>query len=126
MPFSTFSVIYERTESDSGQRQIETASCLFLMGGNATIQMDLSKEKDYLKKSKWTVVQQPLIYQRKKILFSFFDLSFGSVLLYAFDAVFAACQRLIAFGGSDDLAVSGAQAEAEFAVFAFVDFELGI
>ena len=45
MPFSSFSVIDERTESDSAQRQIETASCLFLIGGNATMQMDLIRRK---------------------------------------------------------------------------------
>lgn len=52
MPFSSFSVIDERTESDSAQRQIETASCLFLMGGNATMQMDLIKRKGLFEKIK--------------------------------------------------------------------------
>ena len=65
-------------------------------------------------------------YQRNKILFSFFDFGVGSVLLYAFDAVFAGSERFITFRGSDDLAVSGAKAETEFAVFTLVNFEFGI
>ena len=52
MPFSSFSVIDERTELDTSKRQVETASCLFLMGGNATMQMDLIKRKGLFDKIK--------------------------------------------------------------------------
>ena len=52
MPFSHFSVIDERTGSGIAQKKIETASCLFLMGGNATMQMDFIHRKGIFEKIK--------------------------------------------------------------------------
>ena len=45
MSFERFSVIDERTDEKNAQKEIENASCLFLMGGNATAQMDLIRRK---------------------------------------------------------------------------------
>ena len=45
MGFSRFSVIDRRTDSDEAGRMIREASCIFLMGGNATLQMQLIHEK---------------------------------------------------------------------------------
>ncbi|MBQ6717117.1 MAG: Type 1 glutamine amidotransferase-like domain-containing protein [Clostridia bacterium] len=45
MSFERFSVIDERTDGKIAQKEIENASCLFLMGGNATAQMDLIRRK---------------------------------------------------------------------------------
>ena len=39
MGFSRFSVIDRRTDPDEAGRMIREASCIFLMGGNATLQM---------------------------------------------------------------------------------------
>ena len=41
MPFAKHSVIDNRTEADEAIRLIREASCIFLMGGNATLQFDL-------------------------------------------------------------------------------------
>ena len=60
------------------------------------------------------------------LLFDFFDFRFGRILLNAVNAVFAAVKRFVAFGGSDDLTVSCLQAETVFAVFALIDFKLGV
>ncbi len=46
MPFEKHAVIDERTSPSEAKRLIEEASCIFLMGGNATAQMALIKEKD--------------------------------------------------------------------------------
>ena len=45
MQFSSFSVIDERTDERTARKEIDNASCLFLMGGNATSQMDLIRRK---------------------------------------------------------------------------------
>ena len=45
MSFEKFSVIDERTDEKIAQKEIENASCLFLMGGNATAQMDMIRRK---------------------------------------------------------------------------------
>lgn len=41
MPFAKHSVIDNRTEANEAIRLIREASCIFLMGGNATLQFDL-------------------------------------------------------------------------------------
>ena len=46
LPFEKHYVIDERTSPSEAKRLIEEASCIFLMGGNATAQMALIKEKD--------------------------------------------------------------------------------
>ena len=45
MGFSRFSVIDRRTDPDEAGRMIREASCIFLMGGNATLQMRLIHDK---------------------------------------------------------------------------------
>ena len=45
MGFSRFSVIDRRTDPEEAGRLIREASCVFLMGGNATLQMRLIHEK---------------------------------------------------------------------------------
>lgn len=52
MPFSSFCVIDERTDVETAQKEIENASCLFLMGGNATAQMDMIRRKGIFGKIK--------------------------------------------------------------------------
>ncbi len=52
MTFEKFYVIDERTDEKIAQKEIENASCLFLMGGNATAQMDLIRRKGIFKKIK--------------------------------------------------------------------------
>ena len=52
MSFEKFSVIDERTDEKIAQKEIENASCLFLMGGNATAQMDLIRRKGILESIK--------------------------------------------------------------------------
>ena len=59
-------------------------------------------------------------------LFGLYGLGFGSVLLDAGNAVFAAGLGLVAFGYGDDLAVLCLQAETEFSGLVGVDFELGV
>ncbi len=46
LPFEKHCVIDQRTSSSEASRLIQEASCIFLMGGNATAQMALIKEKD--------------------------------------------------------------------------------
>ena len=46
MPFAKHSVIDNRTESEEAVRLIREASCIFLMGGNATQQFDLMSRKE--------------------------------------------------------------------------------
>lgn len=48
MPFAKHSVIDNRTEVDEAVRLIREASCIFLMGGNATLQFDLICRKGIL------------------------------------------------------------------------------
>ena len=48
MPFAKHSVIDNRTESEEAVRLIREASCIFLMGGNATLQFDLMCRKGIL------------------------------------------------------------------------------
>ena len=48
MPFAKHSVIDNRTESEEAVRLIREASCIFLMGGNATLQFDLMRRKGIL------------------------------------------------------------------------------
>lgn len=48
MPFAKHSVIDNRTEADEAVRLIREASCIFLMGGNATWQFDLMNRKGIL------------------------------------------------------------------------------
>lgn len=48
MPFVKHSVIDKRTEADEAVRLIREASCIFLMGGNATLQLDLMSRKGIL------------------------------------------------------------------------------
>ena len=48
MPFAKHSVIDNRTESEDAVRMIREASCIFLMGGNATLQFDLMRRKGIL------------------------------------------------------------------------------
>ncbi|MBQ8878762.1 MAG: Type 1 glutamine amidotransferase-like domain-containing protein [Lachnospiraceae bacterium] len=48
MPFTKHSVIDNRTESEEAVRLIREASCIFLMGGNATLQFDLMCRKGIL------------------------------------------------------------------------------
>ncbi len=48
MPFAKHSVIDNRTESEEAVRLIRGASCIFLMGGNATWQFDLMSRKGIL------------------------------------------------------------------------------
>ena len=48
MPFTKHSVIDNRTEADEAVRLIRGASCIFLMGGNATLQFDLMNRKRIL------------------------------------------------------------------------------
>ena len=45
MGFSRFSVIDRRTDPDEAGQMIREASCIFLMGGNATLQMRLIHDK---------------------------------------------------------------------------------
>ena len=52
-------------------------------------------------------------------------LSVGSVLSYALNAVLTACLGLVSLGSSDDLTVASLEAEAVFARFVGVHFELG-
>ena len=58
------------------------------------------------------------------LCFDFDDGGFGRVLLDALDALQAACLRLVAFAGHDDLAVLCLETEAEFAGLVLVDFKL--
>ena len=54
MPFVKHAVIDNRTEADEAVRLIREASCIFLMGGNATLQFDLMCRKgivDEIRKS---------------------------------------------------------------------------
>lgn len=48
MPFAKHRVIDNRTEADEAVRLIREASCIFLMGGNATLQFDLMRRKGIL------------------------------------------------------------------------------
>ena len=48
MPFVKHAVIDNRTEADEAVRLILEASCIFLMGGNATLQFDLMCRKGIL------------------------------------------------------------------------------
>ena len=48
MAFTKHSVIDNRTEAEEAVRLIWEASCIFLMGGNATLQFDLMYRKDIL------------------------------------------------------------------------------
>jgi peptidase E len=48
MSFAKHSVIDNRTEADEAVRLIREASCIFLMGGNATLQFDLMRRKGIL------------------------------------------------------------------------------
>ena len=48
MPFVKHSVIDNRTEEEEAVRLIREASCIFLMGGNATLQFDLMCRKGIL------------------------------------------------------------------------------
>lgn len=48
MPFAKHAVIDNRTEADEAVRLIREASCIFLMGGNATLQFDLMCRKGIL------------------------------------------------------------------------------
>ena len=48
MPFAKHSVIDNRTKADEAVRLIREASCIFLMGGNATMQFDLMRRKGIL------------------------------------------------------------------------------
>lgn len=48
MPFTKYSVIDNRTEPEEAVRLIREASCIFLMGGNATLQFDLMCRKGIL------------------------------------------------------------------------------
>ena len=48
MPFVKHSVIDNRMEADEAVRLIREASCIFLMGGNATLQLDLMSRKGIL------------------------------------------------------------------------------
>lgn len=48
MPFAKHSVIDNRTGADEAVRLIREASCIFLMGGNATLQFDLMNRKGIL------------------------------------------------------------------------------
>lgn len=45
MPFSRYDVIDNRTGSSDAKRSIREASCIFLMGGHATQQFQLMREK---------------------------------------------------------------------------------
>ncbi len=45
MPFSRHQVIDSRTQAPDALRLIDEASCVFLMGGNATLQFQLMQEK---------------------------------------------------------------------------------
>ena len=45
MAFARFCVIDERTEPAEAQRLLREADCIFLMGGNATAQMQLMRDK---------------------------------------------------------------------------------
>lgn len=45
MPFAKHSVIDHRTGEDEAVKLIREASCIFLMGGNATLQFQLMREK---------------------------------------------------------------------------------
>ena len=48
MAFTKHSVIDNRTEAEEAVRLIQEASCIFLMGGNATLQFDLMCRKGIL------------------------------------------------------------------------------
>ena len=52
MSFSNYNVIDERTEGKEAQNEIENASCLFLMGGNATAQMEMIRRKGLFERIK--------------------------------------------------------------------------
>ncbi|MBR3927619.1 MAG: Type 1 glutamine amidotransferase-like domain-containing protein [Clostridia bacterium] len=59
MAFEQYCVIDERTDPASSKMEIEKASCIFLMGGNATAQMKLIKDKgifELLKRSKAVIL----------------------------------------------------------------------
>lgn len=47
MAFGRFAVIDERTPSDDGQRMLREADCIFLMGGNPTVQMKFIRERGF-------------------------------------------------------------------------------
>lgn len=46
MAFGRFAVIDERTPSDDAQRMLREADCVFLMGGNPTVQMHYIRESE--------------------------------------------------------------------------------
>ncbi len=48
MPFESFCVIDDRTDAYEAQLLVREADCIFLMGGNATQQIQLVREKDIL------------------------------------------------------------------------------
>jgi len=48
MPFAKHSVIDNRTEAEEAVRLIRESSCIFLMGGNATLQFDLMSRNGIL------------------------------------------------------------------------------
>lgn len=48
MPFETHCVIDSRTKADEAVSLIREASCIFLMGGNATLQFQLMRDKGIL------------------------------------------------------------------------------
>lgn len=48
MAFVKYSVIDNRTKAEDAVRQIQEASCIFLMGGNATLQFKLMSDKGIL------------------------------------------------------------------------------
>ena len=48
MAFAKHAVIDNRTEADEAVRLVREASCIFLMGGNATLQFDLMQRKGIL------------------------------------------------------------------------------
>lgn len=49
MEFAHYAVIDDRTDVRAAQRLIRGASCIFLMGGNATLQFRLMREKEILR-----------------------------------------------------------------------------
>lgn len=48
MPFANHGVIDSRTDADEAVKMVREASCIFLMGGNATLQFELMCEKGVL------------------------------------------------------------------------------
>ena len=57
MPFDRHSVIDSRTKAEDAVSMIREASCIFLMGGNATLQFQLMRDKGILNVCKRNEIQ---------------------------------------------------------------------